>query len=180
VKSVRSCADQICLDIRTSLLIANTSWESLPDGSTVVPGILGSDKTMLSTLIGDETALLVDPSMGNLSKVNRRSFKKKGLILLGLLPKCTNRSNTHNNRCTHHESIGAILHPLEEPAKSASVVMRVDSCTGYAFPRIASFLAEFPEQCSLTMVKNGWCPRCEICLNDMPRFAHRPWRCHPQ
>ena len=30
------------------------------------------------------------------------------------------------------------------------------------------------------MVKNDWCPLCEICLDDMPAFARRPRRQHPQ
>ena len=47
---------RISLVIRTSLLIANTSWESLPDGSTVVPIKLSSDKTMQSVLSGEKMA----------------------------------------------------------------------------------------------------------------------------
>ncbi|KAF8241316.1 hypothetical protein K440DRAFT_573394 [Wilcoxina mikolae CBS 423.85] len=51
--------------------MADIFQESLPDRSTVVPVILGSDKTMLSTLRGDKSAWPVYLSIGNLSKVKR-------------------------------------------------------------------------------------------------------------
>ncbi|KAF8241473.1 hypothetical protein K440DRAFT_571406 [Wilcoxina mikolae CBS 423.85] len=48
--------------------MADTFQESVPDGSTVIPVILGSDKTMPSTLSGDKSALPVYLSIGDLSK----------------------------------------------------------------------------------------------------------------
>ena len=90
----------------------------MPDGSTVVPIILGSDKTMLSMLSGDKTAWPVYLSIGNLSKAKRQSVKTNGLILIGLLPKCPNGPKTHTNRFAYHESIATILCALEVPAKS--------------------------------------------------------------
>ena len=78
MKSFSARVGRIYLDLRTSLLIANTSQESLPDGSTVVPVILGSDKTMLSTLSGNKTAWPVHLSIGNLSEAVRRSVKTNG------------------------------------------------------------------------------------------------------
>ena len=131
----------------------------MPDGSTVVPVILGSNKTMLSTLSGDKTAWPVYLSIGNLSKAKRQSVKTNGLILIGLLPKCPNGPKTHTNRFAYHESIATILGALEEPAKNGLAVLCADGRTRHAFPRIASFLADYPEQCTITMVNNGWCPR---------------------
>ena len=152
----------------------------MPDGSTVVPAILGSDKLMPSTLSGDKTDRPVYLSIGSLSKAKRQSVKTNRLILIGLLPKCPNRPKTHTKRFAYHESIAAILRALEEPANSGLTGLCADGRTHHAIPRIASFLADYPEQCTITMVKNGWCPRCEICPDDMPGFARRPRRCHPQ
>jgi hypothetical protein len=135
---------------------------------------------MLSTLGGDKTAWPVYLSIDNLSKANRRSVKTNGLILIGLLPKCPNRPNTHTNRFAYHESIATLLRALKEPANSGLAVLCADGRTCHACPRSASFLADYPEQCTITMVRNGWCPRCEICPNDMPSFARRPRRHHPQ
>ncbi|KAF8247214.1 hypothetical protein K440DRAFT_551549, partial [Wilcoxina mikolae CBS 423.85] len=78
------------------------------------------------------------------------------------------------------ESIVTMLRPLEEPAKSGIKVLCADSRTRHAYPRIASFLADYPEQCNITGIKYGWCPHCEIDPDDMPGFNCRPRRCHPQ
>jgi len=102
------------------------------------------------------------------------------LILIGLLPKCPNGPKTHTNRFGYHEFIATILRALEEPAKSGLVVLCADGRTRHSFPRIVSFLADYPEQCTITMLKNGLRPRCEICPDDMPGFTRRPRGRHPQ
>jgi len=135
---------------------------------------------MLSMLSVDKTSWPVYLSIGNLSKAKRRSVKMNRLILIGLLPKCPHGPKTHTNRFAYPESIATILRTLEEPAKSRLGVLCADGRTRHAFPRIASFLADYPEQCTIRMVRNGWCPRCEICPDDMPGFALRPRRHHPQ
>ncbi|KAF8251058.1 hypothetical protein K440DRAFT_511012, partial [Wilcoxina mikolae CBS 423.85] len=138
------------------------SFSLLENGSTVVPVILGSDKTMLSTLSGDKSAWPVYLSIGNLSKAKRRSVKSNGLILIGLLPKCPNGPKTHTIKIAYQESMATMLCPLEEPAKSEIKVLCTDGRTRHAYPRIASFLADYSEQCNITGVKYGWCPHCEI------------------
>jgi hypothetical protein len=135
---------------------------------------------MLSTLSGNTTAWLLCLSIGNLSKAKRRSVKTNGLILIGLLLKCPNGPKTHTNRFAYHESIATILRALEEPAKSGLAVLFADCRARHAFPRIASFLADNPEQCIITMVKNGWCPRREIGPDDMPGYPRRPRGRHHQ
>ncbi|KAF8242189.1 hypothetical protein K440DRAFT_648408 [Wilcoxina mikolae CBS 423.85] len=148
--------------------------ESLPDGSTVVPVILGSDKTMLSILSGDKSAWPVYLSIGNLSKAKRRSVKSNGLILIGLLPRCPNGPNTHTIKIAYQESMAIKLRPLEEPVQSGIKVVCADGRTHHAYPWIASFLADYPEQCNITGIKYGWCPHCEIDPDDMPGFNCRP------
>ncbi|KAF8241189.1 hypothetical protein K440DRAFT_507321, partial [Wilcoxina mikolae CBS 423.85] len=138
-----------------------TFQESLPDGSTVVLVILGSDKTMLSTLNGDKSAWPVYLSIGNLSKAKRRSVKLNGLILSGLLPRYPNGPKTHTIKIAFQESTVTMLRPLEEPAKCGIKVLCAEGRTCHAYPQIASFPADYPEQCNVTLVKYGWCPRCE-------------------
>ncbi|KAF8241260.1 hypothetical protein K440DRAFT_573940 [Wilcoxina mikolae CBS 423.85] len=135
--------------------MADTFQESLPGESTVVPVILGSDKTMLSTLSGDMSVWPVYLSIGNLSKAKRRSVKSNGLILIGLLPRCSNGPKTHIIKIAYQESMATILRPLEEPAKSGIKVLCTDGRTHHAYRRIASFLADYPEQCNITGVKYG-------------------------
>ncbi|KAF8243360.1 hypothetical protein K440DRAFT_562022, partial [Wilcoxina mikolae CBS 423.85] len=146
--------------------MVDTSQESLPDGSTVIPVILGSDKIMLSTLSGDKSAWPVYLSIGNLSKAKRQSVKLNRLILIGLLLRYPNSPKTHTIKIAYQESMAIILRPLEEPAKSGIKILCADGCTRHAYSRIASFLADYLEQCIITGVKYSWCPRCEIDPDD--------------
>ncbi|KAF8248245.1 hypothetical protein K440DRAFT_510649, partial [Wilcoxina mikolae CBS 423.85] len=70
-------------------------------------------------------------------------------------------------KIAYQESMATMLRPLEEPAKSGIKVLCADGRTRHAYPRIASFVADYPEQCNITEVKYGWCPRCEIDPDDM-------------
>jgi hypothetical protein len=112
---------------------------------------------MLSTLSGDKTAWLVYPSIGNHSKAKRRSVKTNGLILIGLVLKCPNGPKALTNRFAHYESIAKILRALEELVKSGIAVQCADSHSRHTVPQTALFLADYSEQCTITMVKNGWC-----------------------
>ncbi|KAF8242961.1 hypothetical protein K440DRAFT_512979, partial [Wilcoxina mikolae CBS 423.85] len=98
--------------------------------------ILGSDKTMISTLSGDKSAWPV--------YFNVQTARKPTLLRL------------------HIKNLWQQFHPLEEPAKSGIKVRCADGRTHLAYPQIASFVADYPEQCNITGVKYGWYPRCEI------------------
>jgi hypothetical protein len=160
--------------------MANTSLESLPDGSTVVPVILSSDKSMHTTPSGAKLASLVYLRFGTHSKVKRQSVKTNELISIGYLLKCAKRPKTHTNVFTYDKIIAIILGTLEEPPMSRLVVLCQECHTHHAFPRIVSFLADYQEQSTRPMVKDGWCPSCEICPDDMPSFACRPRHHHRQ
>jgi len=131
-------------------------------------------------LSGDNTAWPVHLTIGNLSKATRWSNRTNGLILIGLLLNSPNEPTTLTNRFAYHKSIATRLRALDEPAKSGLAVLCADGDTRHAFLRIESFLAHYLEQFTITVVKNGWCPRSEICLDDIPSFAHRPRRRHLQ
>ncbi|KAF8241198.1 hypothetical protein K440DRAFT_574895, partial [Wilcoxina mikolae CBS 423.85] len=109
--------------------MADTFQESLPDGSTVVPVILGSDKTMLSTLSGEKSVWPVYHSIGNLSKAKGQSIMSKRLILIGLLLRCLNSPKPHTIKIAYQESMATMLRPLEEPGKSAIQVLCADGRT---------------------------------------------------
>ncbi|KAF8244004.1 hypothetical protein K440DRAFT_510771, partial [Wilcoxina mikolae CBS 423.85] len=63
--------------------------------------------------------------------------------------------------------MATMLRPLEDPPKSGIKVLCSDGRTRHAYAWIASFLANYPEQCNITGVKYGWCSRCEIDPDDM-------------
>jgi hypothetical protein len=64
-------------------------WETqakLPHGATVVPVILGSDKTQLTHFHGDVSAWPVYVTIGNLSREIRRAQAVPSILLLGFIP----------------------------------------------------------------------------------------------
>ena len=134
---------------------------------------------MLSTLSGDKSAWLVYLSIGNLGKEIRRSTKSNGLILIGLLPKVPRKPREHTTKRAFHMALREILRPLEAPARDGVEMRCADGHTRVVFPRISSFLADYPEQCLLTLVKQGWCPRCELRPAEFPGYNRRPIRRSP-
>ncbi|KAF7311743.1 hypothetical protein MIND_00184500 [Mycena indigotica] len=64
-------------------------WDTqdlLDDGATIIPVILSSDKTQLSSFAGDKQAWPVYISIGNISKSVRRQPNSRATVLLGYIP----------------------------------------------------------------------------------------------
>ncbi|KAG9042454.1 hypothetical protein FS837_010841 [Tulasnella sp. UAMH 9824] len=62
------------------------NWEKLPNGATVAPVIIASDKTKLSYFSGDKSAWPVYITIGNIAKDVRQQVNKRATLLLGYLP----------------------------------------------------------------------------------------------
>ncbi|KAF8245713.1 hypothetical protein K440DRAFT_554784, partial [Wilcoxina mikolae CBS 423.85] len=162
----------------------------LPVGDRLVPMIFISDGTHLTNFSGDTKAWPIYMRIRNLSAVARMKYTTHNMLFLALLPipveMCDvslNRRNVqreHNRVIAYQESMATMLRPLEELTKSGIKVLYADGRTRHAYPRIASFLADYPEQCNITGVKCGWCPQCEIDPDDIPGFNRRTRRRHPQ
>jgi hypothetical protein len=64
-------------------------WErqtQLPNGATIIPLLLGTDKTLLTMLHGDLSAWPIYLTIGNLDAETRRSQLKLSTVLLGFIP----------------------------------------------------------------------------------------------
>jgi len=106
-------------------------------------------------------------------KERRWSIQRSLLIVIGRSPKCSNRPLPITYRSGYYGSIARIM---GTPLKTANPEIRVlgaDSRPGHAFPQILPFLADKPVQCTIAMVKDDWCHRCKISLDDMPCFSRR-------
>lgn len=75
--------------IYTEMWTGDWWWEmqeKLPDGGTVVPLLIGIDKTVLTQHHGDLAAWPIYMTIGNLDSHTRRQQKRPALILIGFMP----------------------------------------------------------------------------------------------
>jgi hypothetical protein len=114
-------------DVRmyTDLSTSDWWWDTqlaLPPGATVVPVMIGVDKTHLTNHTGDQVAWPVYISVGNLSPSVRRSRKLPGTLLAALLPSVKHhdllvRTDAYH-KCMQYVLASRFLYP------SPSVVLR--------------------------------------------------------
>ncbi|KZO92696.1 hypothetical protein CALVIDRAFT_487172 [Calocera viscosa TUFC12733] len=137
----------------------------LPAGATIIPLILGSDKTLLTQHSGDRYGYPLYLSIGNLPKSIRRSPSQRGTVLLGYLP--TNKfegiglseesAKLARHRLFHH----CVSHILKDtiPAAKDGVLWRgADGLIRRCYPILGAWMADYPEQCLVTCTRYLRCP----------------------
>ena len=90
---------------------ANWWWrtqEEIPDGGTIIPILLASDKTMLSLHHGDQSVWPIYITIGNLDRKTRRKQTVPGSILLGFLP-ITSETVDESKALVYHAAMELIL-----------------------------------------------------------------------
>ncbi|KLO04335.1 hypothetical protein SCHPADRAFT_798623, partial [Schizopora paradoxa] len=106
--------------------------EQLPEGATVVPIILGSDKTQLSVFTGDKSSWPVYITIGNIPKADRRCPSKRTQTLLGYLPvtklKIFSKKETRKFEIYRlfHRCMRIILGPLYSKGRQATEMVCAD------------------------------------------------------
>jgi hypothetical protein len=73
----------------------------IPDGGTIIPVLLASDKTMLSLHHGDQSAWPIYVTIGNLNRKTRRKQTVPGSVLLGFLPITSETADDSKARIYH-------------------------------------------------------------------------------
>ncbi|KAH7098536.1 hypothetical protein BKA62DRAFT_810670 [Auriculariales sp. MPI-PUGE-AT-0066] len=132
----------------------NWAWEiQLPTGATVVPIILSTDKTELTTFTGKQTCYPVYMTVGNIPKHLRRQPSTRAWRLLAYLP------------------TGKIIcKPLFGPAKSGEVMIDSEGVVRTYHPVLAAYAADYPEQCLITCTRYGQaCPVCDVLVEDFDK-----------
>ena len=103
--------------------------ERLPEGATIAPIILASDKTELSWFKGDETAWPVYLTIGNLSKNFRCKPSRHASIFLGYLPVSKLASFENNSVAGYrlfHYCMKLLLQPLVDAGRNGVEMVCAD------------------------------------------------------
>jgi Plavaka transposase len=128
---------------------------------------LASDKTQLSQFSGDKQAWPVYLSIGNIEKAVRRQPSKRGTILLAYIPvtklECLSPKEGQGRAYRlFHYCMAQIIKPLIEAGKMGVSMTCADNYIRHVFPILASYIADYPEQCLIAANKENSCPVCEV------------------
>ncbi|QRV74481.1 hypothetical protein RhiJN_02495 [Ceratobasidium sp. AG-Ba] len=136
--------------------------------ATVVPIILGSDKTKLTVFSGNQQAWPVYLTIGNISTNIRRCPSERATLLIGYIPVSNlgNISNEQERSEAHwqlfHACMESILEPLKVLSRTGIDILCADGGVRRIFPILAAYIADYPEQATIACVRKSCCPVCWI------------------
>ncbi|KAI5999674.1 hypothetical protein EDD15DRAFT_2386398 [Pisolithus albus] len=153
-------------------------------GATLVPVILGSDKTTVSVATGQTDYYPLYLSIGNVRNTVRRAHRNAMVLIAFLAMPKTTREHAGTpafrnfKRQLFHSSLTRILHSLRRPMKIPETVLFGDNyyrCVVYA---LAAYIADYEEQVLLSCIVRNWCPKCLAHRDNLDEDALRQTREH--
>lgn len=146
--------------------------QQLREGATVVPIILGSDKTQLSVFSGDKSSWPVYLTIGNIPKADRRCPSKRTQTLLGYLPisklkifaaKSTRKIEIYR---LFHRCMRILLGPLYSAGSHATEMVCADSAIRDCHLFLVANVCDHPEMCLVGCCQENVCPTCDTDPED--------------
>lgn len=145
--------------------------------------ILATDKTQLTQFTGGKSAYPVYLTLGNLPKTVRRKPSQHAAVLVGYLSvdkicrdKLTKQEHRARNQRLFHESMRLIMAPLKDLGESGIEMTSGDGLVRKVHPVLASYVADYPEQCLVTCSKYGTCPKCQCPADKLQDMIAHPNR----
>ncbi|QRV74378.1 C2H2 zinc finger [Ceratobasidium sp. AG-Ba] len=158
--------------IRDETWTADLMWqiqgEIEDEYGTVITIIISSDETRLTNFSGDKKAHPVYITIGNLPKRLRRRTSQRANVLLGYLPvpkldfEPDKEKRRFHRQDLFHKCMKMMLEPLQEACKTGVEVPCADGAVRRIYPVLASYVADFPEQCRVACCKTNFCPLCTV------------------
>lgn len=141
-------------------------------GATIVPVILSSDKTLVTTFRSKQ-AYPVYLTIGNIPKNIRRKPSRNAQVLLAYLPvtkldHITNHAARRRSLANlFHACMGRIFRPLKEAGKESVPMRSGDGVVRRIHPIVVVYACNYPEQLLVTCIKTGECPKCLVTNGEL-------------
>lgn len=131
--------------------------------------IIATDKTQLTQFSGSKSAYPVYLTLGNIPRALRRKPSLQACILIAYLPVdkiqkdgLSKKELSARYQRLFHDAMRHVLKPLIEAGKNGVEMTGGDGAVRRVHPIIASYVADYPEQCMVTCSKYGTCPKCQV------------------
>ncbi|THU83570.1 hypothetical protein K435DRAFT_822933 [Dendrothele bispora CBS 962.96] len=177
VRNAEKAVEVLMKDGREGGIIRELDEELRKPGSTIVPVIISSDQTQLTTF-RNKNCYPVYVTIGNIPKEIRRKPSRQGQMLLGYLPiiKLSSLAGplAMRRRITanvFHACVGYMLKPLENARRSGVYMTSGDGLVRHTHPLSALHVGDYPEQLLITGAKKGECPSCPIPMDEVGESA---------
>ncbi|KIM69877.1 hypothetical protein SCLCIDRAFT_101644 [Scleroderma citrinum Foug A] len=157
----------------------NAIQKCLPEGASIAPVIISTDKTQLTQFSGGKLAYPVYLTLGNIPRALQWKPSQHACILIAYLSvsKDVSKNLMQKQKLAHiqqlfHNSMQLVLEPLMGAGKEGVEITGGDGKVCQVFPILACYVADYPEQCLVTSVKYGTCP--VACPERLVRGAQGP------
>ncbi|KAI0704619.1 hypothetical protein C8Q76DRAFT_820240 [Earliella scabrosa] len=148
-------------------------------GSVFCPVILGSDKTTVSVATGQNEYYPLYMSNGLVHNTTRRAQRNAvALIAFLAIPK-TDRKYANDlkfrkfRRQLFHTSLHTILRSLKPGMTTPEIVRYGDGHFRRTVYGLGPYIADYPEQCLLACIVQGWCAKCDASRVNLDGDADR-------
>ncbi|KAG1812790.1 uncharacterized protein BJ212DRAFT_1448021 [Suillus subaureus] len=159
--------------------------EQLPEGSVVTLVIIATDKTQLTKFSGSKSAYPMYLTLGNIPRAIRCKPSQQACILVGYLSmdkisnsKLSKKEKMSRIQCLFHDSMCTILEHLKEAGHTRMDMVCGDGKVQRIHPILACYMADYLEQCLVTCVKYGTCPKCQSPVSELG--SNTPGELHTQ